>query len=67
MSETIKRTFDDGYGNHALVYENGNDNRAPEFGRTDVMHIIPLRLHPTRARTDYVGLHRCSWWNNLYG
>jgi hypothetical protein len=52
--DTYRRTFDDPYGKHALVY--GEDD-YPAFGRTDVLHIIPWRMHPTRVRSNYLPRH----------
>lgn len=52
---TIKKTFDDTHGRHALVYTNDGDK--PAFGRVDVMHIVPWRMHPSRGREDYKPTH----------
>ena len=52
---TIKKTFDDAYGKHALVHTGDSD--FPAFGRTDVMHIVPWNMHPSRSREDYRPTH----------
>lgn len=54
LGSDARRTFDDEYGRHALVYPPGRDDRdaLPRFGRVDVLnHIsaIGVLLHPTRA------------------
>jgi len=53
---SFKRTFDCEYGRHALFYV--GDDPAPARHRTDVLHIVPLTMHPTRVREGYRASHR---------
>lgn len=54
--EVNKRTFDDDYGRHALVYRRGVD--GPAFGRVDVIQLgivgdpvnMPVGYAPKHAR-----------------
>lgn len=54
MSNFQPKTFDCDYGRHALVY---SEDDHPALGRTDVLHIIPQRIHPTRVRSNYLPRH----------
>lgn len=62
-TKVYRKTFDDEYGNHALVYPTmypntigrGGDPDVPKFGRIDVLSVIGATgviaggLHPTRC------------------
>ena len=50
MTGWVPRTFDDGYGRHALREPGGGD------GQRDVLHLV-AGVHPTRLRDDYIGRH----------
>jgi hypothetical protein len=55
--EIVRKTFDDEYGRHALIYPNTDRDSTPEYGRVDVLRligsdgVIANRLHPTRLDT----------------
>jgi len=60
-----KKTFDDGYGRHALVYADLFDDLGrpagrrsrPSFGRTDVLNFDTVNIHPSRQPSGYRPRH----------
>lgn len=61
MPGSVRKTFDDTYGRHALVILDGDNEVDPSLGKIDVLLILEknggARLHPSRVREDYRPTH----------